>query len=71
MEVGKDGAASTQELRLRVQDTYARRNASFGLIGSDAAPESNPDGDGFDMIWRPMNGNALVEFMPALASYPA
>ncbi|MBE7502320.1 MAG: putative Ig domain-containing protein [Verrucomicrobiales bacterium] len=50
VEVGRDGVASTQELRLRVQDTYARWIASFGLTGGDAAPESNPDADGFNNL---------------------
>ncbi len=50
VEVVKAGAASTQELRLRMQDTYTRWMASFGLTGADAAPENNPDGDGYDNL---------------------
>lgn len=64
VEVVKNGAASTQELRLRVQDTYARWMASFGLTGADAVPENNPDGDSFNNLaeyahqLNPVIGNA-------------
>lgn len=50
VEVIRNGASSTQELRLRVQDTYTRWMATFGLTGVDAAPENNPDGDSFNNL---------------------
>ncbi len=46
IEASKGGATSMQELRLRVQDTFARWAAGFGLTGADAAPEADPEGDG-------------------------
>ncbi|MBK9138490.1 MAG: hypothetical protein IPM17_06970 [Verrucomicrobia bacterium] len=69
VEAAKNGAATTQELRLRVQDTYARWMASFGLTGADAAPESNPDGDHYNNLAE--YAHQLHPGLPDLAGGPA
>lgn len=50
VEAVKAGATSTQEIKLRVQDTFARWIASFGLTGADAAPEVDWEGDSYSNL---------------------
>ena len=46
VEATKGGASSTQELKLRVEETFARWLAGFGLNGANADPNADPEGDG-------------------------
>ena len=56
VEAGKNGATSTQELKLRVQDTFERWIAGFGLTGADAAPEVDLEPDGLTNLQEYAHG---------------